>query len=106
MTDAARRIALCRVEELAPGEMRKVEVPDMPPLAVFNVDGAFYATHDTCTHAQASLTDGDLEGDRIVCPAHFGEFHVPTGRALCFPLTTDLRTFPTEIADGTVYALA
>lgn len=98
------RLRICGADELVPGQMRRVDRPDGEPLAVFNVDGRFYVTADTCTHARASLTEGDLEGDEVLCPVHQGAFHVPTGRALCFPLTRDLQTHAVVVEDGVVYA--
>jgi nitrite reductase/ring-hydroxylating ferredoxin subunit len=83
--------------------MRRFELHGVPPIALYNLDGAFHATADTCTHAQASLTEGDLEGDEVICPVHFGAFHVPSGRALCFPVTEDLRTYPVRLAGGDVH---
>jgi ethylbenzene dioxygenase beta subunit len=78
---------LCAADELAPGEMRRFELDGVAPIALYNIDGTFHATADTCTHAHAHLTDGDLEGEEVVCPVHFGAFHVPSGRALCFPVS-------------------
>lgn len=101
----SERILACRAAELPPGSMRRVDVADAPAVAVYNIDGAFYATADRCTHARASLTEGDLEGDCVVCPVHFGVFHVPTGRATCFPLTKDLATFPVEVDGDAVYVV-
>lgn len=87
------KVFLLKREELAPGEMRKVEHSGCP-LAVFNIEGRFYATSDTCTHATASLTSGEIvDGDMIACPVHDGQFHIPTGQAVAFPCTVDLRTY-------------
>ena len=87
------KVFLLKREELAAGEMRKVETGGCP-LAVFNLEGHFYATSDTCTHATASLTQGEIvDGDLIACPVHDGQFHIPTGQAVAFPCTVDLRTY-------------
>ncbi|WP_201447121.1 non-heme iron oxygenase ferredoxin subunit [Conexibacter woesei] len=99
------RVPLCRVGELAPGEMRRVVREDGPPLAVYNVDGVFHATDDTCTHARASLTEGDLDGCEVVCPVHMGAFDVRSGEPLCFPVTRALRTYEVAVEDGVVWAL-
>ncbi|MDO5947042.1 MULTISPECIES: non-heme iron oxygenase ferredoxin subunit [Burkholderia cepacia complex] len=87
------KVFLLKREDLAPGEMRKVE-HGACPLAVYNIEGQFYATSDTCTHATASLTAGEIvDGDLIACPVHDGQFHIPTGQAMAFPCTVDLRTY-------------
>lgn len=99
------RVRLCRADELGPGEMRRVVREDGPPLAVYNVGGEFHATDDTCTHARASLTEGDLEGHEIVCPVHMGTFDVRSGEPLCFPVARRLRTYAVTVEDGVVWAL-
>jgi ethylbenzene dioxygenase ferredoxin subunit len=98
-------VIACRVDELPPGSMHRVPVEGRPAIAVYNIDGQVYATADRCTHATASLTDGELDGDCVACPVHFGMFHVPTGKALCFPVKEDLVTYPVEVVDGEVRVL-
>jgi nitrite reductase/ring-hydroxylating ferredoxin subunit len=102
MTAVGERLAVCPVADLPPGEMTRVEVPGGEPIAVYNVDGAFYATADTCTHALASLADGDLEDDEVSCPVHWARFNVRTGRPLCFPATVPLAVYAVETVDGMV----
>ena len=63
------------------------------PLAVFEVDGSFYVTQDECTHGEASLADGFLEGCLIECPYHQGLFDVRTGEVKGPPCTEPLRVF-------------
>jgi ethylbenzene dioxygenase ferredoxin component len=95
------KVFLLKREELAAGEMRKVETVGCP-LAVYNLEGRFYVTSDTCTHATASLSSGEIvDGDLIACPLHDGQFHIPTGQAVAFPCTVDLRTYRViEEGDG------
>jgi ethylbenzene dioxygenase ferredoxin subunit len=96
MTD---KVFLLKREALQPGQVCKVETGACP-LAVYNIDGTFYATSDICTHATASLSDGEIvDGDLIACPLHDGQFHIPTGQAMAFPCTVDLRTYKV-IEDG------
>lgn len=98
------KVFLLRREELAVGKMRKVENGGCP-LAVYNLEGRFYATSNLCTHATASLTSGEIvDGDLIACPVHDGQFHIPTGQAVAFPCTVDLRTYRVIEEDDEVYA--
>ena len=92
---------MCAVEELAPGQARRVDVE--PPIAVFNVAGEFFATDDTCTHAKASLAEGYIDGDQVECPLHFAKFCVRTGRALSLPAKRPLRTHDVVVEDGVVF---
>jgi nitrite reductase/ring-hydroxylating ferredoxin subunit len=67
-------------------------------IAVYNIDGQYYATENICTHAHALLSDGWLEGDVIECPLHGGSFEVKTGKGVAAPITCDLKIFPVRVA--------
>ncbi len=94
-------IRACAVDEVAPGEA--VALPLTPPIAVFNVDGEFYATDDTCTHAESSLADGYIDGEIVECAFHFAKFNIKDGAALTAPAFEPLVTYPTKIDDGEVF---
>jgi len=94
-------IAVCRDDVLAEGEA--VRVPLAVPLAVFRVDGALYAVDDTCTHQDASLADGYLEGCFIECPLHASTFDLRTGRPSGPPATRAVRTHAVIVLDGTIF---
>ena len=66
-------------------------------IALYEVEGEIFATDNTCTHGQARMSDGFLEGREIECPLHQGRFDVCSGKALCAPLTTDLKTYVVKI---------
>ena len=71
-------------------------------IALYNIDGQLYATHNVCTHAHALLSDGFLEGDVIECPLHGGRFEVKTGKGLGAPITCDLKTFPVRVEGNAI----
>lgn len=97
-------VRACSAHEVEEGEGYCLELADRPPVAVWNVDGEFYATADTCTHSQSSLSgDGDLDGDVIVCGLHMANYDVRTGAALELPAEVDLQSFPTRVEQGDVY---
>jgi nitrite reductase/ring-hydroxylating ferredoxin subunit len=102
MTQAPRRIELCRTEDVAVGAALKVETEDLV-LAVFNVDGEFYVTDDACTHGPGSLSEGYIEGDVVECNFHNGAFNIRTGEVVMPPCMIPLRTYRTVVEDGTVY---
>ncbi|OHV76205.1 non-heme iron oxygenase ferredoxin subunit [Mesorhizobium sp. ORS 3428] len=87
--------------DLATGEMTGVEVSKLR-IAIYNVEGEFFATENVCTHAFAVLTDGLLEEGIVECPLHAGQFDVKTGCALGDPVTRGLRVFKTRVYDGKV----
>ncbi|SLN12983.1 non-heme iron oxygenase ferredoxin subunit [Oceanibacterium hippocampi] len=82
--------------DLSDGEVMGVEVEGVP-LAVYNVDGEFFATHNICTHAFALLSDGYVEDGKIECPLHQGIFDIRTGKAESGPVEDDVRTFTVRI---------
>jgi nitrite reductase/ring-hydroxylating ferredoxin subunit len=71
-------------------------------LALYEVSGEIYATDNLCTHAQAYLTDGTLEGEIVECPLHGGRFSVRSGAGLGPPIPCDLKTYPVRVAEGEI----
>jgi 3-phenylpropionate/trans-cinnamate dioxygenase ferredoxin subunit len=99
--------------------VRVVEADMVPPgtshlfayqgedIAIFNTDGEFYAIGDTCTHAEASLTDGDFYEDMrgwvAECPLHGSQFDVTTGQAVSLPATGNSGKYDLKVEDGIIY---
>lgn len=93
-------VPVCRLEELPPGEAKRLDLD--PPVAVFNADGEFYAIDDTCTHQDASLSEGWLEGCLVECPLHAASFDLRTGQPTCLPARKAVRTHRVTVADGVI----
>jgi nitrite reductase/ring-hydroxylating ferredoxin subunit len=74
-----------------------------PPVALFRLEDGFYATDDTCTHAQSSLAEGYIEDGTVECEFHFAKFDIRTGKALTPPAVIPLATYPVATRDGIVY---
>lgn len=72
------------------------------PLALYLVDGQVYCTDNLCTHAEAFLSDGYLEGHEIECPLHGARFDIRNGRALCLPAAKDINAYPARVEGGDV----
>jgi naphthalene 1,2-dioxygenase system ferredoxin subunit len=72
-------------------------------IAVYRISAEVYATENRCTHGLARLSDGFLDAYEIECPLHQGRFDVRCGKALCAPLTEDIRAYPVKVEDGRVY---
>jgi 3-phenylpropionate/trans-cinnamate dioxygenase ferredoxin subunit len=97
-------IRVCTLDDLPAGEA--VRVLAHVPVAVFNADGTLYAIDDTCTHQDASLADGWLEGCLVECPLHASSFDLRTGQPVSPPARNPVRTYPVEVIDGVVYVHA
>ncbi len=98
------KVFLCKQSDLEPGEMKKVTTEEAGDICVYNKDGTFYATADQCTHATASLAEGEFYDDVVSCPVHWGEFNILTGEAISFPCEIDLRTYRIIVEGDDVYA--
>lgn len=95
-------LTLCSAAEAAELGAVRVEPEGLPPLAVFFVDGDYFVTDDTCTHAEASLSEGVVEGGKVECPWHSAQFCLRTGAAESFPAETPVRVYPVILRDGHV----
>ena len=93
---------LCKISEVDPGTVKRVEVDGLPPLAIYNLAGSFYVTDDTCTHGKASLAEGYVEGTEIECPWHGGRFEIATGQPTCFPASEAIATYAVTIVGDDV----
>jgi len=89
-------IKVAAVSDVPEGGTLAVEA-DKELVCLYNLGGRIYATDDICTHEEASLADGFIEGDCIECPLHQARFHIPTGEVRAPPADTDLRVFPVNV---------
>jgi 3-phenylpropionate/trans-cinnamate dioxygenase ferredoxin subunit len=94
-------IRVCSLADLPPGEVTRVLAH--VPVAVFNADGELYAVDDTCTHQDASLSQGWLEGCLIECPLHAASFDLRTGKPTGPPAKRPVRIYPVVVDDGVVF---
>ncbi len=94
---------LCPADEVWEGTIKLAVLPDGHQIALYQVDGAFFATDDTCTHGDASLSEfGSVDGHIVECSFHNGSFDIRTGEACAMPCSIALRTWPIRIVDGQV----
>ena len=96
-------IALIEADFVEPGTVLRVDLDGFPPLAVFNLDGVYFVCDDTCSHGQASLSEGTIEGDRIECPWHNGQFCIRTGAALTAPAVAPIAVYSVTLKEGMVF---
>lgn len=83
---------------IPPGDYAQTEI-DARLVAVFNIDGKFYAIDDLCTHDGGELAGGAVEGDVVICPRHGARFCLRTGAALTPPAYEPVRTYQTRVTD-------
>ena len=77
----AEFVKVAMTNELEPGQARLVEVKGKK-VALFNVDGQFFALDNTCTHKGGPLAEGECSGHEVTCPWHGATFDVRTGEVV------------------------
>ena len=77
-------VKVAKSGDISPGQGKLVEVSGKK-IALFNVEGSFYAIDDTCTHRGGPLSEGVLEGKQVTCPWHGARYDVTTGAVLSPP---------------------
>ena len=99
-------IEVCDLADLPPGAVAValVEGPGGPlRIAVFNDEGELHAIDDRCTHQEAYLSDGWLEGGEVECPLHSACFDLRTGQPTGPPATLPVRVYRAEVRGGRVW---
>jgi 3-phenylpropionate/trans-cinnamate dioxygenase ferredoxin subunit len=93
---AAEFVSVATVHELKAGERMVVEL-GRHWIAIFNVEGTYYAIEDVCTHDDGPLAEGELEGCIIACPRHGATFDIRTGKVLTPPALLDVQSYDVQI---------
>ncbi len=104
MSEEQDSLYVCNTNDVSEGEIICVSPDgDINELAVYNVDGDYFVSDNLCTHGDAKLSEGDLDGHNVVCPFHLGEFDVRTGEPTLAPCSIKLRVYPAMIRDGGIF---
>ena len=90
--------------DLEPNSVAQFYLEDDTVIAIYNLEGEYYATSDICTHGEAYLSEGDVRGAEIVCPYHEGTFDIRTGEPVDPPCVIPLEKYQTRLGeDGYIY---
>jgi nitrite reductase/ring-hydroxylating ferredoxin subunit len=92
-------VKIAKSDDIQPGQGKVFEVGGKR-LALFNVDGVFYAIDDTCTHRGGPLSEGELSGKEVTCPWHGAVFDVTTGQVLRPPAPKGISSYKIRV-EGT-----
>lgn len=95
------RVRVASTADVPAGEGRVVEAGGQT-LALFNVDGRFYALDNACLHRGGPLGEGDLEGCVVMCPWHAWRWDVTTGANVNNP-AVKMASFPVSVENGQVF---
>jgi nitrite reductase/ring-hydroxylating ferredoxin subunit len=97
----ANFVRIAAVGEVAPGSAARVEAHGKP-IALFNVDGAFYALDHACTHRGGPLSEGAVSADSVVCPWHRAAFCLKTGKVLRGPAERSVKSYPVRVSGSDI----
>lgn len=97
----AEWIDVMSTQELPKGKHALVELEDVELLLV-NIDGKFFVVENACSHDGGDLSDGEIDGDEIICPRHGARFCLKSGEVLCAPAFEDIDSYPVRVVDGRI----
>ena len=90
-------VKVAQVSEISPGEMIMVDFPSGDAVLIANVEGVIHACEDICSHAYASLSEGDINGAEVECPLHGALFNITTGEALTPPAEAPIKVYQVQV---------
>lgn len=94
---------VCQVGDVEVKSALRVEIGDVPVAIVKDSAGVLHAVGDTCSHAEISLSEGEVEGDTIECWAHGSSFDLNSGEPLTLPAYEPVPVFALSIDGDDVY---
>jgi 3-phenylpropionate/trans-cinnamate dioxygenase ferredoxin component len=96
------KVEITEFDQLPRGRGVKVTVGEHR-IALFRIDDDIYAIGDRCSHAEASLAEGEVWDRAVECPRHGSEFDLRTGEPNALPATVPVPVYAVSVEDGTVY---
>ncbi len=94
-------VRAAKKSDLPPGTIRQIDLEETS-IALANVDGKFYAIHNTCIHESGPLGDGELAGQIVSCPWHGWEYNVTTGKLSNNP-AEGVQSYPVEVRGDDIF---
>ena len=97
----AKLVKIAQTNTITPGKATAVEV-EGKRIALFNVDGAFFALDDECPHAGGPLSEGQVNGCKVTCPWHEADFDLKTGAVLSPPAFEGVKSYKVVVEGNDV----
>lgn len=96
------KIKTLKTSELSLNSSKVINLSDKQ-IALFNYGGEYYALDDMCSHAEASLSEGDVYDCKVECPLHGAEFDLKTGDAVTLPATKPVNKYKVNVEDDYIF---
>ncbi len=94
-------VEIARTDEIVPGKVKMAEVEGMK-IALFNLEGSYWAIDDTCPHRGGPLSEGEVEREVVTCPWHGSEFNIRTGEVLIPPARAGVKSYKVQVEGSTI----
>ena len=94
-------IKICDLSEIPNGSTKKFEIND-EEITICNINNQIFAINDNCSHDEASLQEGFIDGYEIECPMHGAKFDIRTGEVTCLPAVSQIKTYNIKINNGAI----
>ena len=95
-------VRVCGADELDEAAPKRVVV-DGTPISLVLSEGELYAIYDVCSHANVSLSEGDVEDTTIECWLHGSRFDLRSGKPTGLPATKPVPVYPVKVEGGDVF---
>ena len=89
-------VEIARTDEIAPGKAKMVEVEGRK-IALFNLEGSYWAIDDSCPHRGGPLSEGEVEREVVTCPWHGSRFNIKTGEVLIPPAIEGVKSYEVQV---------
>lgn len=99
------KIRVASLNQIAPGAMLHVEAAGKALVLFHKSDGTFCALQDRCSHADVRLSRGQFDGQVVTCTAHGAKFDVCSGKALCMPAVSAVKSYQVAVEGEEIYIL-
>jgi 3-phenylpropionate/trans-cinnamate dioxygenase ferredoxin subunit len=97
------KCAVAKMADLESNPLKRVEVDGVPICLARLAGGEVFAISDICSHEEIELSDGELDGEDVECPAHGSRFNVRTGEVSGLPAEGPVDTYRVTVQDGEIF---
>jgi 3-phenylpropionate/trans-cinnamate dioxygenase ferredoxin subunit len=97
------KCAVAQLADMKLASLKRVDVEGIPICLARLASGELFAVNDMCSHEDIELSDGELDGDDVECPAHGSRFNVRTGDVSGLPAEDPVATYPVTVEDGEIF---
>jgi len=94
-------VEIARTDEIVPGKAKMAEVEGRK-IALFNLEGSYWAIDDTCPHRGGPLSEGEVEREVVTCPWHGSKFNIKTGEGLMPPASVGVKSYKVQVEGSTI----